>query len=85
MCVNAVRDLNRKVATLYLTKLSTAVVGLLKGALSWLERGQKEDKHRREELSQLFWRDKNETCWVFYCLFIPLEQMLRSRRLPYEG
>lgn len=83
MCVNAVRALNRKVATLYLTKLSTAVVGLLKSALTWLERGQNEDEHRREELSQLFWRDKNETCWFCCYLFISLEQMLRNRKLPY--
>lgn len=83
MCVNAVRALNRKVATLYLTKLSTAVVGLLKRALTWLERGQKEDEHRRKELSQLFWRDKNETCCFCYYLFISLEQMLCSRKLPY--
>jgi len=61
MCVNAVGALNKKVSTLYLTKLSTAVVGLLKADLTWPETGQKEGEHRRKEFSQKFCRDKNET------------------------
>lgn len=62
MSVNAVRALNRRVATLCLTQLGTAGVGLLKIALAWPGRCQKEDEHRREELSQKFWKAKNETC-----------------------
>lgn len=68
---HAVRALNRKVATVYLTKLSTASVGLLNVALTWPKRDQKGDEDIREELNRKFRRDK-KILWFLCSATSPL-------------